>query len=218
MRPEFNDKWSVWFEDLVGMTEILSTSARRPRIEGRNSFDRWIREQMQNNRPMSEIARATLTATGNNYYTENGPASFMVLGSAAMGPVQDTYDLQLVKSVRSYLGVGHYDCLLCHSGRNHLDQIDVVGRQSDTVRCRTHGGAFRANSAEHRSQCDADMNLRSIRALMIQDVDTGGYNLNTTCGQPPNSHAGRNRAHSDAGVSRRHESDGKLARSVRKQS
>ncbi|MEJ7607073.1 MAG: DUF1549 domain-containing protein [Bryobacteraceae bacterium] len=33
--PEFKDKWTVWFMDLVGMTESPSTGARRPQIEGR---------------------------------------------------------------------------------------------------------------------------------------------------------------------------------------
>ena len=182
--PEFSDKWSVWFEDLVGMTEILSTSARRPRIEGRNSFDRWIREQMQNNRPMSEIAKATLTATGNNYYTENGPASFMVLGSAAMGPAQDTYDLQLVKSVSSYLGVGHYDCLLCHSGRGHLDQISSWAARtarSDAERMAAYFARTRLNNVPNATQYESPL----YQSTDIQDVDTGGYNLNTNAGNRP---------------------------------
>ena len=168
LAPEFNDKWSVWFEDLVGMTETLSTSARRPRIEGRISFDRWIREQMQNNRPMSEIATSTITATGNNYYTENGPASFIVLGSAAMGPVQDTYDLQLVKTVRSYLGLGHYDCLLCHSGRNHLEQLTLWGARgtrSDAERMAAH---FSQNSSERRTRTQRRMSRPCIRARRLQ--------------------------------------------------
>jgi hypothetical protein len=182
--PEFNDKWSVWFEDLVGMTEVLSTSSRRPRIEGRNSFDRWIREQMQNNRPMSEIVKATLTATGNNFYAENGPASFMVLGSAAMGPAQDTYDLQLVKSVSSYLGVGHYDCLLCHSGRGHLDQISLWAARttrSDAERMAAHFARTRLAPAPNALQFESPL----YQSTEVQDVATGSYNLNTNSGNRP---------------------------------
>ncbi len=182
--PEFSDKWSVWFEDLVGMTEILSTSARRPRIEGRNSFDGWIREQMQNNRPMSEIVKATLTATGNNFYTENGPASFMVLGSAAMGPAQDTYDLQLVKSVGAYLGIGHYDCLLCHSGRGHLDQISMWAARttrSDAERMAAHFSRTRLAAVPNATQYESPL----YQSTDVQDVDAGAYNLNTTAGNRP---------------------------------
>jgi hypothetical protein len=185
LAPEFNDKWSVWFGDLVGMTETLSTSARRPRIEGRISFDRWIREQMQNNRPMSEIATSTITATGNNYYTENGPASFIVLGSAAMGPVQDTYDLQLVKTVGAYLGLGHYDCLLCHSGRNHLEQLTLWGARgtrSDAERMAAHFSRTRLSVVPNAAQNESPL----YQSTEITDVETGAYNLNTTSGNRPN--------------------------------
>ncbi len=184
LAPEFNDKWSVWFEDVVGMTETLSTSARRPRIEGRISFDRWIREQMRNNRPMSEIATSTITASGNNYYTENGPASFIVLGSAAMGPVQDTYDLQLVKTVGAYLGLGHYDCLLCHSGRNHLEQLTLWGARgtrSDAERMAAHFARTRLSAVPNAAQNESPL----YQSTEITDVDTGAYNLNTTSGNRP---------------------------------
>ena len=214
--PEFNDKWAVWFEDLVGMTEILSTSNRRPRIEGRNSFDRWIREQMQNNRSMTEIVKATLTATGNNYYTENGPASFMVLGSAAMGPVQDTYDLQLVKSVSSYLGVGHYDCLLCHSGRGHLDQISVVGRAHNAVGRGTHGGSFRADPPDRRSEYAA-IPVAAVSKHRCAGRRSRHIRLKHDFGESSNSRAFRNGAKPDTGVSRRDKSQRQLARRIRKQ-
>ena len=101
--PEFNDKWGVWFQDLVGMTEIPSTNNRRPQIEGRNAFDGWIREQLSHNRPMTAIVYETLTRGGNNFFTENAPANFIVLGSASMGPAQDTYDQMLVRSATSIL-------------------------------------------------------------------------------------------------------------------
>lgn len=185
LAPEFNDKWSVWFEDLVGMTETLSTSARRPRIEGRISFDRWIREQMQNNRPMSEIAARTITATGNNFYTENGPASFAVLGSAAMGPIQDTYDLQLVKTVSAYLGLGHYDCLLCHSGRNHLEQLTswgAKGTRSDAQRMAAHFARTRLTAVPNTPQNQSPL----YQSTQVTDVETGTYDLNTTSGNRPN--------------------------------
>ena len=183
------------------MTETLSTSNRRPRIEGRNSFDRWIREQMQNNRPMTEIVKATLTATGNNYYTENGPASFMVLGSAAMGPAQDTYDLQLVKSVNSYLGVGHYDCLLCHSGRGHLDPISVWAART------TRSDAERMAAHFARTRLTAVPNAPQYRVAAVSKHRCAGrcnrhLRSEHDFGKSSHSHAFRNRAKSYPGVSR----------------
>ena len=181
--PEFNDKWSVWFEDLIGMTDSPATQ-RRPQIEGRISFDRWIREQLQNNRPMTEIVRTTLTATGNNFYTENGPASFMILGSATMGPAQDTFDLQLVKSVTPYLGLGHYDCLLCHSGRGHLDQLSVWATRTtraDAERLAAHFARTRLNAVPNTPQYTP-----LYQSTDVQDIATGTYDLNTTFGNRPN--------------------------------
>ena len=54
--PEFNDKWGVWFEDLVGMTENLSTSNRRPAHRRPElSSTSGFANSCQNNRPIAEI-------------------------------------------------------------------------------------------------------------------------------------------------------------------
>jgi hypothetical protein len=125
--PAFTDKWSVWFGDLLQNATRLSTSQRQPQIEGRNGLDRFIRDRLANNRPVREIVTELLTGTGNNYFTENGPASYMVLASTAMGPAQDTYDMAMVRATTAFLGMAHYDCLSCHDGFRHLDTISSWG-------------------------------------------------------------------------------------------
>lgn len=186
--PEFNDKWAVWFEDLVGMTENPSTGNRRPRIEGRNSFDSWIREQMRNNRPMTEIVTSTLTGAGNNFFTENGAANFMVLSSVSMGPIQDTYDMMLSKSVTSFLGLGHYDCLLCHSGRGKMDtyKLSLWGSRTtraDAERMAAHFARVQLVNVVPGAQQYQNVLFDSTE---VRDVATGGYDLNTTSGNRPN--------------------------------
>lgn len=184
--PEFNDKWSVWFEDLVGMTEIVSTAARHPRVEGRNAFDGWIREQLSHNRPMKEIAYKTLTGGGNNFFSENGPANFAILGSAAMGPIQDTFDMMLVKSTSSYLGLGHYDCLLCHSGRNHLEQLTVWGTRGtrlEAQRMAAHFGRTRLNNVVPQT---GQYGHALYLSTDVVDLQAGTYDLNTSFGNRPN--------------------------------
>ena len=37
----------------------------------------------------------------------------------------------LVRSASTYLGLTYYDCLLCHNGRGHLDQINLWAAQSN---------------------------------------------------------------------------------------
>jgi hypothetical protein len=184
--PEFNDKWGVWFEDLVGMTEIPATNNRRPQVEGRNAFDGWIREQLSHNRPLKEIVYQTLTTGGNNFFTENAPANFIVLGSAGMGPAQDSYDQMLVKSATSYLGLGHYDCLLCHSGRNHLEQLTVWGTRgvrSDAQRMAAHFSRVRLTNVVPNT---GQFGNALYNSTDVVDAPAGTYDLNTTFGNRPN--------------------------------
>ena len=185
LSPEFNDKWAVWFEDLVGMTEQVSTGNRRPQVEGRNSFDRWIREKISHNVSMTSIVATTITGTGNNYYSENGPANFTVLGSVAMGPIQDSYDMMTVKSTTAFLGLGHYDCLMCHSGRGHLDQLSswaTKTTRADAHRMSAHFARVRLTTVREAVQYEHPL----YNSTEVQDAATGTYDLNTTFGNRPN--------------------------------
>jgi hypothetical protein len=185
LAPEFNDKWAVWFEDLVGMTELPSTGNRRPQVEGRNSFDAWIREKISHNLSMTSIVTTAITGTGNNYYSENGPANFAVLGSVAMGPIQDSYDMMTVKSTTAFLGLGHYDCLMCHSGRGHLDQLSswaTKTTRSDAHRMAAHFSRVRLTTVREAVQYEHPL----YNSTEVQDAATGTYDLNTTFGNRPN--------------------------------
>ena len=86
----------------------------------------------------------------------------------------------------AYLGLGHYDCLLCHSGRNHLEQLTSMGRQRDTVGRGAYGRAFlrrtRLSAVPNTAQNESPL----YQSTEITDVDTGAYNLNTTSGNRPN--------------------------------
>ncbi|HYP06356.1 MAG TPA: DUF1553 domain-containing protein [Bryobacteraceae bacterium] len=185
LAPEFNDKWAVWFQDLIGMTENPSTNNRRPRVEGRNSFDRWIREKMQHNASMTSIVTTVLTGTGNNFFTENGPANYTVLGSVSMGPLQDSYDMMTVRSTTAFLGLGHYDCLMCHNGRGHLDQLSswaTKTTRADAHRMAAHFSRVRFNPVREAVQFEHPL----FNSSVVVDNPTGTYDLNTTFGNRPN--------------------------------
>jgi hypothetical protein len=182
--PEFNDKWSVWFMDLISMTEGLSTNARRPQIEGRNSFNGYIRDAMANLRPIRDIVVETITATGNNYYTENGPANFAVLASTAMGPIQDTYDMMLSRTASAYLGLGQYDCLLCHSGRGHLEALSLWAQRTtrmEAQRMAAHFSRMTLAAVPNTPQYEHPL----YNSTVVGDNSTGTYNLNVTFGNRP---------------------------------
>lgn len=182
---EFSDKWTVWFEDLVQSTEALSTNSRRPQIEGRNKFHDYLRASIGVNKPVKDIVVETLTGSGNNYFSENGPANFAVLSSVAAGPVQDSYDMYLVRAATAYLGMGHYDCLLCHNGRGHLDQVSLWGSRTarvDAWKMAAHFSRTRwKNGAPGSQQYDNPL----YNSTEISEAANGSYDLNTNFGNRP---------------------------------
>jgi hypothetical protein len=183
--PEFNDKWAVWIEDLLGITERLSTSGRAVQVEGRNAFDAWLREKMSHNWSMIDIAKAVVTGTGNNYQFENGPANLMVASSVGMGPIQDTYDMMLVKTTNAFLGLGHYDCLLCHNGRGHTDQLSSWATRTtraDAHRMAAHFSRVRLSGVPNTVQYQNPL----YNSTNVTDAATGTYDLTTTFGNRPN--------------------------------
>lgn len=185
--PEFSDKWAVWFADLIQNTERLSTSARAPQIEGRNKLDLFLRIAIGNNKPIRDIVTDLITGRGNNYFTENGPASYAVLASTAMGPAQDTYDMMASRTASQFLGIGSYDCLLCHNGRGHLTGINLWAEQTpriDAQRMAAHFARMRlVNGAPQGARQYQDVLYNSTD---VQDAAAGTYDLNTTSGNRPN--------------------------------
>ncbi len=186
MTQEFTDKWVTWFADLIQATESLSTSNRRPQIEGRNSLDTYLRHALANNLSVKQIVTELLTGTGNNYFTENGRVNYIVLGSAAMGPVQDTYDMLLTRTATQFLGMAHYDCLLCHNGRGHLTGISAWGERgirNDAQRMAAFFSRVRLNTVVPGTE---QYKHPLYNSTDVQDAATGSYDLNTTSGNRPN--------------------------------
>jgi hypothetical protein len=106
-------------------------------------------------------------------------------GSVTGGPAQDTYDGMLVRSASTFLGMSHYDCLLCHNGRGHLDQLSLWG--SRTTRIDAEGmAAFFARTRLGRYPT-ADTSEPYYNSTVVTDaVTTAGYDLNTNYGNRPN--------------------------------
>src|SRR5271165_2566553 len=132
----FVDKWSMWLGDIL--QNNASAVAINRNVNGRNAFYQYIYSAVAGNKSFKEMAYEIVTATGNNYDAPS-PAGFILNGFAPGGPAQDTYDMTLVKTTQAFLGLDHYDCLLCHSGRGHLDQLSLWGGQ--TTRAQAEGMA-----------------------------------------------------------------------------
>ncbi|MBI3207840.1 MAG: DUF1549 domain-containing protein [Candidatus Solibacter usitatus] len=173
---EFTDRWTMWMGDLLQNTSTLINAAANRNADGRNAFHSYIRDAVSHNRPFTAIAREVIAGKGNNYDAAAGAANFPMGASTAMGPMQDTYDTMLVRTVTTFLGLGNYDCLLCHDGRRHLNQVNVWGTAQTRWDAQSMAAFF------SRMALTAS-NPRG--SFMVSDMSDGWYDLNTNSGNRP---------------------------------
>ncbi len=172
--PEWVDRWTMWTGDL------LKNNARSSQIrrydQGRNAFYSFIRASLAENKPYNQFVSELITAQGDSF--ENGPANFIVGGRMSMGPAQDTYDRQLVQTATMFLGMRHFDCLLCHDGAGHLDLVNLWGSQV------TRSEAWQMAAFFSRARI-----RRPIRepntSYLVSEARNGTYALNTDSGNRP---------------------------------
>ena len=186
---EFSDKWTMWAGDLLQNTVNLNNVNFQRNPQGRNVFYYYIQSAIYDEKPFDQIATDVITGRGNNYDWDTATANFPMAGSTAMGPIQDTYDNMLVKSATTFLGETYYDCLGCHNGRGHLDQISLWGSQ--TRRSEAWGmAAFFARTRFVRypepNPAPGQTSSYMFASYDVQDAATGTYDLNTTYGNRPN--------------------------------
>src|SRR5437867_7364809 len=120
---EFIDKWTMFFGDLYRVN-AQSSSVNRD-FYGRDAFYLYLKDSITTNRPYDQMARELIAAAGDSF--EHGEVNWAVGNTVAMGPAQDTYDGQAVNLASMFLGINTVDCLLCHDGARHLDQVNLWG-------------------------------------------------------------------------------------------
>ena len=177
--PEFTHKWTMWFGDLLQNTRNSANLSRQ--FRGRNAMYTWLRASVNENKPIKDIVYEALTGRGNNYYEYNGPVNYL-LGGVSSGPAQDTYDLMFSRAASMFLGMGQYDCLVCHDGRRHLDQLSLWGKNATRLE------AYRMAAFFSRVRRTADNNTSSpdYQSNTLTDATAGTYDLTTTFGNRPN--------------------------------
>lgn len=177
--PEFVDKWTMWLGDLLG--NASNNGFFNLQAQGRNAFYTWLKTSLQNGLSLKDMSWQIITGKGNNF--ESGPANYILRNSTPGGPVQDTYDTATYRASRDFLGMGHMDCILCHNGRGHLDQISLWGRQA------TRTDALKMSAFFSRIRFVAitqDRTVPEFNARSVTDATTGQYDLNTNFGNRPN--------------------------------
>jgi len=178
---EFIDKWSLWLGDLF--QNAATAQNRSQQINGRNAFYRWIRNALVEDKSWRDIATEIITANGNNFDAGTAGTNFLIRGFAPMGPAQDTYDLLLVKTATTFLGMGHYDCLLCHDGKYHLDMVSAWGAKVKRVEAQQMAAHFARLTMAARRTETTDYYYQSFD---VSERANGFYVLNTNAGNRPN--------------------------------
>jgi hypothetical protein len=173
--PEFVDKWTLFFGDLLKLNGPASNVNRY--TQGRDAFYLFLKDSLAQNKPYDQLVRELITATGDNH--SNGAANFPVGGIVPMGPIQDTYDGQAVQVASMFLGIQVVDCLLCHDGAGRLDSVNLWGSQK--TRLEMWGlSAFFANTLISRQRISTSPTLR--RYTVSDRTRRPGYFLDTIDG------------------------------------
>lgn len=187
----FNDKWTLWLGDLLQNNVSQATAAVIRQIDGRNNFYNYIYWSVAGWKSMRDIAYECIAMDQNNYDFPSAASNFVIGGSITGGPAQDTYDGMLVRSATVFLGEGSYDCLLCHNGAGHLDQINLWASQTtraDAERMAAFFSRTRLNRYPAPNpppgQASTDPYFNST---IVTDLTTNvGYDLSTNYGNRPN--------------------------------
>jgi hypothetical protein len=176
---EFVDKWTMWLGDLLANNATQSNISRG--IAGRNAFHDWIRNSIGEGKPWRDIAFEAIAASGNSFDSPTGAVNSLLGGRAVMGPAQDIYDLMFAQTADCFLGLGHYDCLLCHDGRRHLDDLSLWGKTATRLEAYKMAAFFSRILVEQPRFADF-----YAGSFVLSDRATGNYALNTNFGNRPN--------------------------------
>jgi hypothetical protein len=180
--PEYVDKWTQFFGDLY-KNSAFATNINVYR-GGREAFYYYIKDAVASNRGYDQITTDLITGNGDSFVAAEGFTNFIVLGNVPMGPAQDTMDGLAVKVSTAFLGINSMDCLLCHDGPGHLDEVNLWGSQRK--RAEAWGmAAFFARTARRAVQVGTPPTTNYFKYLVSENT-TGEYNLNTNFGNRQN--------------------------------
>jgi hypothetical protein len=121
-KSEWIDKWTMFFGDLFKNASNTTQINRYP--EGRDAFNKWIKDSLAANKPYNRMATELISASGPNTFTQ-GELNWIVGGRVTGGPTQDTWDQQATNVAETFLGLANMNCLMCHNGRGHLDTLNL---------------------------------------------------------------------------------------------
>lgn len=179
--PEFVDKWMHWLGDLFENAAV--NSEQNLQIRGRNALHEWLKRSLAERKTLKDMVWEAMVAKGNSYDPNVGGVNWHVRSRVTMGPIQDVYDMGFARTARQFLGVTHYDCILCHNGRGHLEGLSLWGQNATRTSAQRLAAFFsRIQYAIPRVEQTDPLYL----STNVTDAPTGNYRLNTNFGNRPN--------------------------------
>jgi hypothetical protein len=184
--PEWVDKWTMYFGDLLKNTDRINSQSVTRYAEGRNAFYNWIKSGLAANKPYDQLVREVISAKGENSWEDSqGAINWTVGGIVQGGPIQDVYDQQATNVAETFLGMAQMNCLLCHNGRGHLDMLSLWGKTA--TRASAWGlAAFYSHTSTARTPSVAGQPQPYYWAVRDStDPKAVDYRLNTSTGNRP---------------------------------
>ena len=127
--PEFVDKWSYFYMDLVRANGKMQ--------RGVELFHRMLKDSLAADRPYDDFARSVIAASGKSNFvvaSMNPIAREHVEGKTGLAPDHgddfdkinqtDTHDEVSILFGKIFLGI-NLSCIGCHNGGGHLEKVNV---------------------------------------------------------------------------------------------
>ncbi len=178
----WTDKWTMYFGDLYQNVDVKQSTGLRRFPQGRNAFYQWIHDALAKNTPYNQMATELISTASTNTYSD-GSANWILNGYITGGPGQDIMDQSTSFVFDTFLGITHVNCLLCHNGRGHLDQLSLWA--TNTTR---YEGWQLASYLSHTTftRTPVDPSNNNIYYWnVIDNPRATDYALNTTTGNRP---------------------------------
>jgi hypothetical protein len=182
--PQWIDKWTMFYGDLFGNTVTKNSTSLRRYPQGRNAFYQWIKDSLTNNKPYNQMATELISTAAPNSYSD-GRINYLVGGVVTGGPVQDIMDQMTANTFDTFLGITHVNCLLCHNGRGHLDQVSLWGSQTTRYQA-WQLASFLSHTQAKAASVTVGTSTQQYWSLLDNVKGyTNDYTLNTTTGNRP---------------------------------
>lgn len=172
--PAYVDQFALYFGNRF---EVTSGYYSYIGLTGRNLFNRFLRDFVQRDRPYNQVVTDMLTAKGDADLV--APANFLSRGWQDGDPIQDTWDTLTDRVTVRLMGF-KTECISCHHGRGHLEQINLwLTRQNRDTFWRMSAFFSRMNM----TRIGADAFNQRMR-FFYTDRESGGYHASVSATAP----------------------------------